>query len=97
MLVISFWRIVKKTGSSGFNSIFLYIPFVNIIFIIFSAFGSWPIEEELRKYKETFGPLPEPEEDEDMKTCPNCKTPIPDGAETCVACGYPKKVDFKLY
>ncbi|MBN2652301.1 MAG: hypothetical protein JXR63_07955 [Spirochaetales bacterium] len=45
------FRLVSKTGYSGWLFILLLIPIINIIFILVLAFAKWPIEEKLEKYK----------------------------------------------
>ncbi len=85
---VALWKIVKKTGSSGIASILFYIPFVNVIYIFLLAYSKWPIEKELEQYREKYGPLEEELDDNELLKCPNCLTPIPDGAEKCVVCGF---------
>ncbi|WP_025769419.1 hypothetical protein [Thioalkalivibrio sp. HK1] len=41
-----FWRIWKRTGHSGWPSLLIMIPLVNIAMIYVLAFKAWPIEKE---------------------------------------------------
>lgn len=43
IVVIPFWRIFSKAGYSGWLSILMVIPIVNIIMLYFLAFADWPI------------------------------------------------------
>jgi hypothetical protein len=43
IVVIPFWRIFSKAGYSGWLSILMIIPLVNIIMLYFLAFADWPI------------------------------------------------------
>lgn len=45
--ILPFWRIWKRTGHSGWPSLLILIPVVNIVMIYVLAFKSWPIEKEL--------------------------------------------------
>ncbi len=42
-IVIPFWRIFSKAGYSGWLSILMIFPLVNIIVLYFLAFAKWPI------------------------------------------------------
>jgi hypothetical protein len=43
--------IFKKAGYSGFQTIFLFIPIVNMIVFVWFALTEWPIEREMKKMK----------------------------------------------
>jgi hypothetical protein len=40
--IIPFWRICTRVGYSPWLSLLVAIPLVNIIFIYFLAFSTWP-------------------------------------------------------
>lgn len=42
LVVIPFWRICEKAGYSGFASLLVCIPLVNVIFLYWLAFSDWP-------------------------------------------------------
>ena len=46
--ILVFSRIFMKAGFSGFLSLLLYIPVLNIVLIIWFAFAEWPIEKKLK-------------------------------------------------
>jgi hypothetical protein len=43
--------IFKKAGYSGVQTIFLFIPFVNVIVFVWFALTEWPIEKEMKELK----------------------------------------------
>ncbi len=43
LTIIPFWRIFSKAGYSGWFSILMIIPFVNLIALYFLAFANWPV------------------------------------------------------
>ena len=46
------WRIVAKTGYPGALGLLWFVPIANIILTLMLAFGEWPIERELRAYRD---------------------------------------------
>ncbi len=42
LIVIPFWSIFTKAGHSGWLSLLMAVPFVNILMLYFLAFSSWP-------------------------------------------------------
>ncbi|HKK05288.1 MAG TPA: hypothetical protein VKA50_05500 [Gammaproteobacteria bacterium] len=42
IIVLPFWKITAKAGYSGWLSLLMIIPLVNLIYIYFLAFASWP-------------------------------------------------------
>lgn len=42
VLVIPFWRISTKAGFSGWLSLLMVIPLVNLVYVYFLAFARWP-------------------------------------------------------
>ncbi|WP_372748643.1 hypothetical protein [Litorivivens sp.] len=42
LIVVPFWKICEKAGYSGWLSLLLLIPLVNIGFLFFLAFSDWP-------------------------------------------------------
>ena len=49
--VIVWWRICSKAGYSGALGLLVLVPLANIILLLVLAFGTWPIEEELRRLR----------------------------------------------
>lgn len=85
------WRLVAKTGIPGVFSLLLWIPVINIVFLIYLAFTPWPVEEELARHRTLCGTLPEAEPPDDTSapsTCAACGAAIPAGVAACPACGW---------
>src|ERR1700730_1908031 len=53
--IVIYWRIFSKAGYSGARSLLLLIPVVNLIILIFFAFGEWPIRRELNQWRQMTG------------------------------------------
>lgn len=45
--VFVWWRIISRTGHSGWLSLLMFIPVANIVVLLILAFGEWPIYREL--------------------------------------------------
>ena len=45
IVIYPFWRIVKRTGHSGWWSLLVFIPFVNLCSLWLFAFVRWPATE----------------------------------------------------
>ncbi len=90
VFVILLWKIIKKTGNSGVEAVFIFIPFVNIVILLRLAFFKWPIEEKLEKYVKEYGSFKEIEQEpiELPDECPKCSSPIPEGAKKCIVCNW---------
>ncbi|MDX9713974.1 MAG: hypothetical protein RBT37_00950 [Dissulfurispiraceae bacterium] len=43
--------IFRKAGYSGIQLILIFIPFVNVLVIVWFAMAEWPIQRELRMLK----------------------------------------------
>ena len=43
MIVLPFWRIFAKAGFSGWLSLLMIVPMVNLIALYVLAFSDWPI------------------------------------------------------
>ena len=89
-ITIILWKIIKKTGNPGFESLFIFIPIINIVILLRLAFKKWPIEEKLEKYQQEFGQLKEKSKFKDNEQlpemCPFCNSPIPKGLKKCISC-----------
>ena len=48
LLLVPAWRIVTKAGYSGFWSLLIFIPLVNVIALFAFAFSEWPLERNAR-------------------------------------------------
>ena len=44
VIVVPFWRIVKRAGYGGAWSLFALVPLVNIILLWVFAFTRWPVD-----------------------------------------------------
>jgi len=42
LIVVPFWKICEKAGYSGWLSLLVMIPLINIGFLFFLAFSDWP-------------------------------------------------------
>ena len=42
LVVVPFWQLWKRTGHSGWMSLLMLIPLVNIVMLYVLAFNSWP-------------------------------------------------------
>lgn len=43
ILIIPFWRLFSKAGYSGWWSLLMLIPLVNLIALYVLAFSNWPV------------------------------------------------------
>jgi hypothetical protein len=46
LVILPFWKIFSKAGYSGWLSLTLLIPFINIVMIFFLAFSEWPVHKQ---------------------------------------------------
>lgn len=42
VVLLPFWRITRKAGYSGFWSLLMLLPGINLLFLYFLAFARWP-------------------------------------------------------
>jgi len=42
IVVVPAWRIIKRTGHSGWWCLLMFVPLVNIVGLWLFAFASWP-------------------------------------------------------
>ena len=47
LLVLPFWKIFSKAGFSGWWSLSLLLPIINILVIYILAFSKWPIYKSI--------------------------------------------------
>jgi|GEM_PF-1524876 len=47
LLVLPFWKIFSKAGFSGWWSLFIPIPPINLFVIYYFAFSKWPIYKSI--------------------------------------------------
>ena len=45
-VVVPVWRILERSGNSGWWSLFMVIPGVNLLLLWIIAFAPWPIERK---------------------------------------------------
>jgi hypothetical protein len=48
IVLVPFWRIVKRTGHGGWWSLLAFIPFGNLIGLWLLAFVRWPAVDAIR-------------------------------------------------
>lgn len=48
LFIFVYWKIFSKAGYSGWISLLLIVPLVNLIVIIWFAFADWPVLKQLR-------------------------------------------------
>ena len=46
IVVVPFWKITTKAGYSGWLSLLMIVPLVNLAFLYFLAFAKWPSLEK---------------------------------------------------
>jgi len=42
VIIVPFWKIFSKAGFSGWLSLLMLLPLVNLIMLYFLAFAKWP-------------------------------------------------------
>lgn len=47
LIVFPYWRIFSKAGFSGWLSITMIIPLLNIVVLFYLAFAEWPVLKNL--------------------------------------------------
>lgn len=50
--IVAFCKIFSKAGYSWALGLLMLVPIANIIIIFYLAFAEWPIQRELRSYKQ---------------------------------------------
>ena len=50
--ILVFCKIFSKTGFSWALGLLMFIPIANIVMLFVLAFAEWPIERELRSFKQ---------------------------------------------
>ena len=57
--IVAATKILSKAGYSPWFSLLLLIPLVNFVMILVFAFSDWPVDKELRRYRQGgYGPGP---------------------------------------
>jgi len=46
VIILPFWFIFSKTGYSGWLSLLMVVPIINIVTLYFLAFSTWPSQRE---------------------------------------------------
>ncbi|MEA3407349.1 MAG: hypothetical protein U9R48_04625 [Chloroflexota bacterium] len=49
--IVIWWRIFSKAGYSGLLGLLMFVPLVNVIVLLYFAFGTWPIEKEVERLR----------------------------------------------
>jgi hypothetical protein len=50
--IVAFCKIFSKAGYSWALGLLMLVPIANIIMFFFLAFADWPVQRELRSYKQ---------------------------------------------
>jgi hypothetical protein len=50
--IVAFCKIFSKAGFSWVLGLLMLVPIANIVMFFFLAFADWPIQRELRSYKQ---------------------------------------------
>jgi hypothetical protein len=50
--IVAFCKIFSKAGFSWALGLLMLVPIANIVMFFFLAFADWPIQRELRSYKQ---------------------------------------------
>ena len=50
--IVAFCRIFSKAGFSWALGLLMLVPIANIVITLYLAFADWPIQRELRSYKQ---------------------------------------------
>jgi hypothetical protein len=50
--IVAFCKIFSKAGFSWALGLLMLVPIANIIMFFFLAFADWPVQRELRSYKQ---------------------------------------------
>lgn len=45
VIIVPFWRLWDRTGHSGWMSLLMLLPIVNLIMLYVLAFKAWPIDQ----------------------------------------------------
>ena len=56
--VYVYFRIIAKTGYSGWFALLMFVPIVNLGMILFLAFADWPVLQENRSLRARLGMPP---------------------------------------
>ena len=51
-VILPYWKIFSKAGFSGWLSLTLIVPILNIIMLFYLAFAEWPVRRELNRMKQ---------------------------------------------
>lgn len=52
VIVVPNWKIFSKAGFSGWWSLLMIVPFINILLEYYLAFAEWPLQRELKKLRD---------------------------------------------
>ncbi len=58
LVILPYWKIFSKAGFSGWLSLTLLVPILNLIMLFYPAFAEWPVHRELRRLQQlSTGPV----------------------------------------
>ena len=49
------WKVLTKTGNSGWLGCLTFVPGVNLVMLLLLVFSEWPIHKEMRTLREQLG------------------------------------------
>jgi len=49
LTILIFWKIFSKAGYSGWLSLTMLIPIVNLVVLLYVAFAEWPISRQSKE------------------------------------------------
>ena len=52
VVIVAAVKILPKAGYSAWFSLLLLIPLVNLVMVLVFAFSDWPVQKELRHYRQ---------------------------------------------
>ena len=50
LVVVPFWRICRKAGFSGWLSLLVLLPVINLVFLYVLAFAEWPAQRTSKEH-----------------------------------------------
>ena len=91
--ILGVFAFIGKTGFPWFYAFFFFIPIGNICFFLYLCYSTWPIEEELKRYKIRLGDISDDGVNDllDESVCLACGTKILPKTEFCSNCGWSYK------
>lgn len=51
IFIVVYWKIFSKAGFSGWLSLLMFLPILNIGMLFYLAFAEWPVRRELNQMR----------------------------------------------